>query len=241
MKNITEYAEIVKDKQHFESKEIETIDDFGKSIWIESKVVPLFDGEKRLSEVLIHSDITIKKELEKLAVTDGLTKLYNRRFFNEILTREIKRAQRDKTFLSFLMLDVDYFKQYNDSYGHSMGDDVLVKIAETMRSSIKRASDFAFRLGGEEFGVLFNKCNIVNSQKIAENIRKNIENLNIPHSNSKVSDRVTVSVGLLIVDFAEESVDEHGFYTMADDALYQAKEKGRNRVVVYENDEVEFF
>ena len=242
--NIVEFVQKIDDAQtsKFVAKEVEHKDNSGNALWTKSVLMPLLNSDsQKIGEVVVQSDITEQKEFEKLAVTDGLTKLYNRRFFNETLEREHKRAKRDKSCLSFLMLDVDYFKQYNDSYGHSLGDEVLINIAESMQKSLNRAGDFAFRLGGEEFGVLFNGCTIANSLKMAETIRKNIENLNIAHSNSKVSDKVTVSVGVLSVDFSEESVDEHGFYTMADDALYQAKEQGRNRVVLYENEEILFF
>ncbi|MEN4054044.1 GGDEF domain-containing protein [Sulfurimonas sp. NWX79] len=244
MNAYVEYAQIINDmpQERDLNKEIKRVDNSGKIIWVKSTIMPLLDKDaKEIAEVVVQCDITMKKELETLAVTDGLTKLYNRRFFNEVIEREIKRAQRDQSSLSFLMLDIDYFKQYNDSYGHCMGDEVLIKISNTILESIRRPGDYAFRLGGEEFGVLFSGCNVSDSLLIAEKIRKNIEDLNIEHSNSKISNKITVSIGLLTVDFSQESVDEQGFYTMTDDALYQAKRDGRNRVVVYKNDEVSFF
>jgi len=214
----------------------------GEERWVEYGVMPLFDEKNnKIDDVVVSYDITQQKELERLATTDGLTDLYNRRFFNVTLTRELNRARRDKTFLTFLILDVDYFKKYNDSYGHDAGDKVLIAIANAIKNSIKRGGDFAFRLGGEEFGVLFSKINIKNSLVVAEKIRKNIENLNIEHSSSPVANHVTVSIGLIVVDLGSESVDEHGLYTMADDALYEAKEHGRNQVVLYDNNELDFF
>lgn len=214
----------------------------GQVHWIQNSIMPIYDdNNNQIGEVIVNYDITDKKTFEKLAVTDGLTDLYNRRFFNDILAREISRATRDKTNLSFLILDIDFFKKYNDSYGHDAGDKALISVAKSISTSLQRGSDFAFRLGGEEFGVLFSECGVEDSLKIANKIRENIEALQIEHTNSKISNHITVSAGLLVVDFSRESVDANGFYTMADDALYQAKENGRNNVILYQNEDVVFF
>lgn len=214
----------------------------GKESWYQNSIMPILDDDgTQLGEVVVRYDITQKKIYEKLAITDGLTGLYNRRHFNEILHREIKRAARDESVLSFCMIDIDYFKKYNDSYGHQAGDDVLISVAHAIRDSLHRGGDFAFRLGGEEFGVLFSGVNQEKSFKFAQKIRANVEALCLPHSNSLTNKYVTISLGLLVVDFKLENVDENGFYSMADQALYEAKESGRNRVVLYENDELEFF
>ncbi|MEA1916837.1 MAG: diguanylate cyclase [Campylobacterota bacterium] len=214
----------------------------GKECWFQNSVMPIYDDNgAKLGEVVVRYDITQKKHFEELAITDALTKLYNRRHFNDILTREINRAYRDQKTLSFTILDVDYFKKYNDAYGHQAGDEVLVSVSKTIKESLHRGSDFAFRLGGEEFGVIFSGVDEEYSVEFVERIRANIEALNIEHSNSQVANHITASFGLLVVDFSQESVDEHGFYTMADDALYKAKNSGRNRVSLYENEELEFF
>lgn len=242
--NHIEYAKIIDGKigQIDTGKEVSKVDCLGKVVWIKSVTMPLFDNnDKKIAEIVVQYDITRQKELEKLSTKDELTNLYNRRFFNEVFEKEIKQAQRDKIYLSFMILDIDFFKQYNDSYGHNMGDETLIKVSRTIQEAIRRPRDYAFRLGGEEFGVLLNNSNTNDALIIAEKIRQNIENLNIPHSNSKVSDRITASIGLLTIDFSQESVDKQGFYTMADDALYQAKKDGRNRVVVYKNNEIAFF
>jgi len=251
MNNNHQFIEYVKKTMDFDSvedytkvigKEIKHIDEFGQVQWTKTVLMPLVDkDDKTTSEVVVKFDITEKKMFENLSITDGLTQLYNRRHFNEVLKREINRTLREKTVLSFLILDVDYFKKYNDAYGHDAGDKALVAVANSIKSSIKRGGDFAFRLGGEEFGVLISGNNVNDSLVVAERIREDIEKLNILHSNSEISNTMTVSIGLLVVDFKEESVDDHGFYTMADDALYQAKNMGRNRVVVYENEDLEFF
>jgi diguanylate cyclase (GGDEF)-like protein len=222
--------------------EIKKINENGKDYWFQDSVMPIFDDAgERLGEVVVRFDITDKKHYEELAITDPLTQLYNRRYFNEVLSREINRAYRDQKTLSFIILDVDYFKKYNDAYGHQAGDEVLKSVAQSIKSTLHRGSDYVFRLGGEEFGVIFSGLNHDQSLELAEKIRVNIEAMQIEHSNSKVARCVTISAGLLVVDFADESVDEHGFYTMADDALYEAKDLGRNQVVIYENEELEFF
>ena len=238
-----EYVKQLKKKNNIQNKPKEfKIDDNGTLYYVKVIEVPIYDeNDKELGYASVQFDITEYKELEKLAITDGLTGLYNRRYFNEILTREINRAIRAKTTLSFMMLDIDYFKKYNDSYGHDAGDKALIAVSNVLKISMHRGSDFAFRLGGEEFGILFVQTSEEDSIDIAEKVRQAIADLGIEHSNSLAEKYVTVSIGLLVVDFNEESVDEQGFYTMADDALYQAKEAGRNQVVLYENDEMEFF
>ncbi len=213
----------------------------GEIRWLQSSIMPIYDDNIQIGEVIVNYDITDKKTLQKLAITDELTGLYNRRYFNEMIDREINRANRTKSFLSFLVLDVDYFKKYNDTYGHDAGDKALSAVATAIKNSIKRGSDFAFRLGGEEFGVIFSKCEKERSFSFAEKIRRNIESLNIPHSNSKTAKNITVSIGLIVVDFRDEHVDKNGFYAMADDALYRAKKQGRNKVVLHKNNDLEFF
>lgn len=241
---------IVADKQHFsyveksensEKYEYKIEDKDGDVRWFESSILPVFDGDKCVGEVRVNYDITEKKVLQHLAITDGLTGLYNRRYFNEILSREIGRAIREKSFLSFLMMDIDFFKQYNDTYGHDAGDEALIKVSKSIKDSTSRSSDFAFRLGGEEFGVVFSGSDREHSLMFAQKIREGVENLKILHANSSANKYITISVGLLVIDFSDENIDINGFYTMADDALYEAKNNGRNRVVVYENDELEFF
>jgi len=232
----------IKDELDITGKEYKKIDADGNERWFRSIVMPMCDAEgNEVDTVIVHCDITKMKHFEELSITDALTNLYNRRHFKDIFKREMRRAIREKGKLSFLILDIDYFKKYNDSYGHDAGDKALLAVAKAIEASISRGSDFAFRLGGEEFGVLFYNTDINGSLLLAERIRKNVQDLKIEHSNSLASKYVSVSIGLLVVDFLDENVDEHGFYTMADDALYQAKESGRNKVVMYENDELEFF
>ena len=231
----------IRDKKSLEGELLYTTGD-GTEEWYQNSVMPILDDDgTHIGEVVVRYDITDKKLYEKLAVTDPLTQLYNRRHFNDVLSREINNAKRKKSVLSFIILDVDYFKKYNDSYGHKAGDEALIAVSKTLKESLHRGSDYAFRLGGEEFGIIFLGENASKSFAFAEKIRSNIEALNIKHSNSEVANHLTVSIGLLFVDFSTENINSDGFYTMADSALYVAKNNGRNRVHLHENDTFEMF
>ncbi len=168
-----------------------------------------------------------KEKLEHLAITDGLTQLFNRRYFNKILPREINRARRSGVKIAFIMLDVDHFKLYNDTYGHLNGDEVLVSLARKMQEYFNRASDFCFRLGGEEFGII---CSLDSSKKVyqrAQQLRNAIEALHLEHEQNPVSAYVTVSIGIALSD---GEISGEALYSKTDIELYKAKESGRNKV-----------
>jgi len=165
-----------------------------------------------------------------LSVTDELTQVKNRRSFNEIIKREIRRARRDKTQIAFIMVDIDFFKLYNDSYGHLKGDEALVKVAQAIENTFGRSHDFVFRLGGEEFGVLLCDTNRRDSEKLALKMCSKIRELKLEHKASNINDFVTVSAGVCCRTVDSE-IDENIFMKNADDALYAAKEAGRNRCV----------
>jgi len=170
-------------------------------------------------------------ELEILSVTDGMTGLYNRRHFDKIFTQEINRAKRNKHNLIVSMFDVDHFKQYNDTYGHDKGDTVLIEIAKVMKAYTKRANDFAFRVGGEEFYIISSDMDEQKAYNYIESLRRGIENIKIIHEHNSASKYVTASFGLIIISYEElESLDADAIYKIADDALYQAKESGRNKI-----------
>ena len=171
----------------------------------------------------------IEKKLEAMTVTDELTSLYNRRYFNEIFPKLINSAKREAENIGFAILDIDYFKQYNDTYGHIAGDEVLKTLAISMRHSMQRADDYCFRLGGEEFGVLFKGLNKEEAKTFINTMKQNIENLHIKHESSRVSSYVTASFGLVVKD-AHSIKSENELYKEADMFLYEAKESGRNRV-----------
>jgi len=189
-----------------------------------------FDENRTL---VTYTDITYleknKNDLELLAITDGMTSLYNRRYFNQILPKEINRIKREHKKFAFIMIDIDFFKQYNDTYGHLKGDDVLIAVASTIKKHFNRASDFCFRLGGEEFGII---CSINSSDTIAqqaEELRREIEILHIEHKSSSVFSFITVSIGVTLCDGSQSA---ETLYSKTDIELYKAKESGRNKVSV---------
>ena len=211
--------------------EIENKRKDGSSYWVSLTIHPDFDsinGEK-IGYTSIMQDITDKKIIEEISLHDELTKLYNRRHFNDVLHNELNRAKRDKKTLSFMMLDVDYFKLYNDTYGHQEGDIVLFKISEVLNSFSKRAGDFAFRLGGEEFGIIFSELSQEKSETFANVIRKAVEDLKIEHKKNLEYKVVTISIGLITI-FHNQEINEAQIYKEADQLLYKAKENGRNKV-----------
>ena len=170
------------------------------------------------------------RQLEALSVTDPLTGLYNRRHFNDVIQRTFNRAHESEgSMLAFSIFDIDHFKKYNDEYGHPQGDVVLRRISEMLRQTMRRASDFAFRLGGEEFCVIFSARDFGMAQQTVESLRKKIEALAIPHSGNP-GNVVTASFGLTCVRI-DSGMDQNEVYVLTDNALYEAKAAGRNRVV----------
>lgn len=185
--------------------------------------------EQRVRERTIDLEQANKK-LESLSITDGLTGIKNRRYFNTIYPREFKRAMRDKVSLAFLLLDIDHFKNYNDTYGHLAGDDCLKMVASLIEHEIKRLSDMAFRYGGEEFAVLLPGTQIKGALLIAEKIRSRIETAEFKSDSQQVS--VTISIGLAVC-IPTNNISEDQLLSCADAALYKSKQKGRNRVTVF--------
>lgn len=198
--------------------------------WNKQKIYPTYNhlGEK-IGYTAIGQNITDKKIIEELSITDGLTNIYNRRYFNELFPKVINAAKRDNALVSFLMMDIDHFKLYNDTYGHQMGDTALSKVAACMKNSLKRSDDYCFRLGGEEFGVIFKVDSKAQAVSFANDIKQKIEELKISHASNSASSYVTVSIGL-VSKHAREIKSEHELYKETDDLLYKAKESGRNTV-----------
>ncbi|BAY40663.1 GAF sensor signal transduction histidine kinase [Nostoc sp. NIES-2111] len=170
-------------------------------------------------------------QLEKLSKLDGLTKIANRRCFDEFLDREWNRLQRTGNYLSLIIFDIDYFKAYNDYYGHLAGDKCLIQIARAAQSVLKRPTDLIARYGGEEFIILLPNTNESGATKVAKLIHKSIEDLKTPHINKNgIQDFVTVSLGIASqVPTIKTSPQQ--LINAADKALYKAKEQGRNRWV----------
>ncbi|MBN1907421.1 MAG: diguanylate cyclase [Deltaproteobacteria bacterium] len=170
-------------------------------------------------------------ELEKLSSIDGLTGINNRRIFDETLVHEWKRIGRQKQiFLSAIMCDVDFFKMYNDHYGHQKGDECLRRIAEAIKSVLKRPSDFLARYGGEEFVVLLPNTSPEGAQLVAEDIRKKVHGLKIRHEKSRIDEYVTLSLGVSTIIPGQDAT-AIDLIKAADQALYECKDKGRNRTI----------
>jgi len=187
------------------------------------------ESEKRLQTELTHSQER-SRILREISIVDDLTQLYNRNYFNEVFDKELQRARRADRLVAFFILDVDFFKQYNDTYGHFKGDLALQSVGALLNWKLKRADDTAFRLGGEEFGGIIHGNSYPDIEEFAAQICRSIENLAIPHSNSTASSYLTASIGITVV--TPDRVDNPDeVYRIADQALYTAKSTGRNKVV----------
>ena len=169
------------------------------------------------------------RNLRKLSSHDSLTGIANRRTFDETLKREWKSALRSETPLSLVMLDIDFFKLYNDHYGHQGGDDCLRKVAKGLDSAMHRETDFLARYGGEEFSAVLPNTDLGGALKVAEEMRQAVKALRIEHTKSKVSDIVSVSLGVSTA-VPHLGSEPETLIAAADQALYKAKEDGRDRV-----------
>jgi len=169
--------------------------------------------------------------LEQQSQIDGLTQIYNRRYFDEYLQRELLRSHRTKSPLSVLIGDIDHFKPYNDFYGHLAGDDCLKIVAQTLQELLKRPGDIVTRYGGEEFVIVLPSTTLEGAYLMGETIRSRIEFLELPHEASAVSDFVTISLGVGFTDGRDQEITPAKLLEKADQALYRAKSAGRNRVV----------
>ncbi len=182
--------------------------------------------------VRVHTHIELRQKtliLQSIADRDGLTMIPNRRRFDEFLDLEWRRCLREQTTLAFIMIDIDWFKRYNDLYGHLQGDECLKQIAQTIGKTVRRPTDFAARFGGEEFAVVLGNTGVQQAMMIAENIRTAIEGLQIPHNASEISHVVTISLGVATV-IPDAHTSPEDLINAADERLYEAKNAGRNQV-----------
>lgn len=170
------------------------------------------------------------QELHRLATLDGLTQVANRRCFEEYFNLEWRRLQREKAPLSFILCDVDYFKLYNDTYGHLAGDSCLKQIAQAINDTLKRPADLVARYGGEEFAIILPNTTIEGAVHVAELVQQNIKKLQIIHSKSSASEFVTLSIGISCV-IPQLSLAPLQLIDITDEALYAAKAQGRNCLV----------
>ncbi|MDB9494669.1 diguanylate cyclase [Spirulina major CS-329] len=173
----------------------------------------------------------VNAELQRLASSDGLTHLANRRHFDEYLDQMWQRSAQEEVMLSLILCDVDYFKQYNDCYGHQQGDDCLIEISRALERAVKRPADLVARYGGEEFAVILPDTPASGAITVARRIGEEVARLQIPHTMSDVSEWVSVSLGV-VCWLPSSHEPPHGFLLAADRALYRAKHQGRNRWVM---------
>ena len=189
---------------------------------------PLLDDNGEVyATCAVSTDITETKVARDDSVTDELTGLKNRRYFNIRFSEEQKRAHRDHRTLTLLLIDVDRFKEYNDTYGHPQGDAVLQAVADAMRQTLHRPGDLCFRIGGDEFACLFASSGPDESEALAEQIRAGMAARRIPHQGNPPGGHVTLSLGLAFIP-PDSTLSQDDIYQQADQALYRAKHKGRN-------------
>lgn len=186
----------------------------------------LEDKVRERTRELVHAN----KKLAELSMTDGLTGVRNRRYFDQVLEREFNRARREQEQLSILMLDIDNFKQVNDVYGHQVGDEALIVVANALKKVVHRTTDFIARYGGEEFAVILPNTDVAGAYLVAESLRKNIEQQKIEAEGHVFS--VTLSIGLMGDEPSIKNNSADVWLREADAALYIAKNEGRNRVVI---------
>lgn len=179
-------------------------------------------------------NLKIKNDmLEKLSMYDGLTNIRNRRFFDETFEKTFSEIKRDKKSLAVLMIDIDFFKPYNDNYGHGQGDETLRKVAKALEKTIKRASDFVARYGGEEFVILLKDIKKDGVEAVANNLLNAVRELKITHEFSKIENYVTISIGASFYNSSSD-VTKLELLLKADETLYNVKNSGRNNFAILE-------
>ena len=186
-------------------------------------------------EYALRTNFLETRLLNELAERDGMTRLYNRRIFDDYMERLWRQSRREGTGVAIIFVDIDFFKLYNDLYGHQAGDDCLKRVAQCIARGAKRPFDFAARYGGEEFVLVLYGPPDDYARTVPEQIRRDVLELAIPHAGSQAAKHVTVSVGLALAT-PETGRSLAGAIQTADEALYQAKREGRNRVVFKDSD-----
>ncbi|MGA7937833.1 MAG: diguanylate cyclase [Kovacikia sp.] len=214
----------------------------GLSLGAVDYIVKPFQKEEVLARVQVHLRMRLlaqkvqeqavalqiaNQQLECLANLDGLTQVANRRRFDEQLDLEWKRLAREPAPLSLILCDIDYFKRYNDFYGHQAGDTCLKQVAKAIERSLKRPHDFVARYGGEEFVVILPNTNFEGASHVAELIQENVDRLNINHAQSTVATHITLSLGISST-VPTNDISVNFLVASADKALYEAKRRGRN-------------
>ena len=203
---------------------------------VDSLVGFMFDiSERKKQEQELE---TLKKQLEEYSYQDGLTGIANRRFFEDSYQREWLNAQREQQPLTLMLLDIDYFKQYNDHNGHLLGDACLKQIAQILKKSVSRPRDLVARFGGEEFVLILPDTTQASAIEVVERILQSIRTADICHSTSPLDQRLSVSLGVKTIIPTQKN-DKMAFLKEVDQNLYLAKERGRNGYVIQDAEDVQ--
>jgi diguanylate cyclase (GGDEF)-like protein len=191
-----------------------------------------------IQQAQLHQQLeAANRVFHQLAIVDSLTQLANRRQFDACLQQEWQRMMREQNPLTLILCDVDFFKNYNDTYGHQAGDECLQKVAHVIGSCVRRSSDLAARYGGEEFAIILPNTPISGAVRIVESIQADVAALQIPHASSAVSEHVTLSLGIVSVSpRVSAAFSPENLIANVDEALYQAKAQGRDRYCIYSPD-----
>ncbi|MDF2879877.1 MAG: cph2 1 [Clostridiaceae bacterium] len=216
----------------------------GQYVWFETTLKCIKDKIGNPVEIIcVSRDITLRKKIESnlisankkfknLTYIDGLTEISNRRYFDETVKKYYEKAFITSKFISLIIIDVDYFKEFNDTYGHLEGDKCLKTIATTLNKTVRKSSDIVTRFGGEEFAVILPDTDESGAMHAAEKLKNKIEELKIINKNSKVNNYVTISMGINTIIPASQNGYE-SLIKNADKALYMSKKNGRNRIEKY--------
>ena len=222
----------------------------GDLYWVDTTIVPIRNNKGEVDRyVAVRVDVTQRKKyelgiekvnqklteanitLETLSLIDALTGIYNRRQFDETMVSYVSSMSRADSVLTLMLCDIDYFKRYNDLYGHQAGDDCLQKVAKSIARNFTRAGDIVARYGGEEFAVILPNVGKVTAIMLAERLRINVEELKLENNDSSIADVVTISVGVVTLELKKD-ISVADIIEKADKALYQAKAAGRNRIKI---------
>lgn len=215
---------------------VRAIDAGGDDYLIKPVDAVVLNAKLRAMERIANMREELKKanrDLRMMSMRDGLTGIANRRHFDEVLSKEIKRAMRLKSALSLVLCDIDFFKPYNDNYGHQSGDDCLKYVARTMAKTLNRPGDVVARYGGEEFGIVLPETELDGAISLAEATRYAIDTLGLTHDYSAAANHITISAGVATVNPSKTDdvkIVAKSLIQAADKALYVAKERGRNQV-----------